>query len=210
MIIDSHDVQSPVDESAAPAEGSGDSAYRPSSDGIMLTVRVPAGAKIMVNGLETSSTGEVRRYISRGLESGYTYNYEVEAVITRDGKEVTETKSARVRAGQSVAMDFDFTDATELNAQKEEAKPATKLTLIVPADAKVFLAGHETKSKGRVREFTTTKLNSEWADYPVRVEFTQDGETMVKEEMVSLHVGDTRELRFDFEPAKIAQANTGR
>lgn len=176
----------------------------------MLTVHVPAGTKIMVNGLETTSGGEVRRYISRGLESGYTYNYEVQAVITRDGKEVTETKSARVRAGESVAMDFDFSDSSELNAQKEEAKPATKLTLIVPADAKVFLAGRETKSKGRVREFTTTKLSGEWADYPIRVEFTQDGDTMVKEEMVSLHVGDAQELRFDFEPAKIAQANTGR
>lgn len=177
----------------------------------MLTVHVPAGAKITVNGLETSSDGEVRRYISRGLENGYTYNYEVQATITRDGKEVTETKSARVQAGQSVAMDFDFSDATELNAQnKDEKKPATKLTLIVPSDAKVFLAGHETKSKGRVREFSTTKLNNEWSNYSVRVEYTQDGETMVKEEMVSLQAGDSRELEFDFEPAKIAQANTGR
>ncbi len=186
--------------------------YRPTRDGIMLTVRVPAGAKVLVNGLETSSDGEVRRYISRGLESGYTYNYEVQAIVTRDGKEVVETKSARVRAGQSVAMDFDFSDPAELNAQKEEAKPATKLTLIVPIEAKVFLAGRETKSQGRVREFTTTKLstNGQWTNYPIRVEFTQDGETMVKEETVSLQAGDSREVRFDFEPAKIARANITR
>ena len=209
MIIESHETQSPSDAPSAPAPADGDMTYRPSNDGIMLTVNVPAGAKIKVNGLETTSTGEVRRYISRGLEDGYTYNYEVEATITRDGKEVTETKSARVQAGQSVAMDFDFSDSNELNAKKEEKKP-TKLTLIVPSDAKVFLAGHETKSKGRVREFSTTKLSSEWADYPVRVEFTVDGETMEKEEVVSLQAGDSRELQFDFEPAKIAQANTGR
>lgn len=186
--------------------------YRPSSDGIMLTVRVPAGAKVLVNGLETSSVGEVRRYISRGIEGGYTYNYEVQVIVTRDGKEVVETKSARVRAGQSVAMDFDFSNPVELNAQKEDAKPATKLTLIVPTDAKVFLAGRETKSKGRVREFTTTKLsnNGQWTNYPIRVEFTQNGETMVKEETVSLQAGDSRELRFDFEPDKIAQANIDR
>ncbi len=215
-------MQRPADEStdptvpadpavpADPGAADGDMTYRPTSDGIMLTVRVPANAKVLVNGLETTSGGEVRRYISRGLESGFAYKYEVQVIVIRDGKEVAETKSANVRAGQSVAMDFDFSNPAELNAQKEEAKPATKLTLIVPTDAKVFLAGRETKSQGRVREFTTTKLNGEWANYPVRVEITLDGDTMVKEETVSLRAGDSRELRFDFEPAKIASANIGR
>jgi uncharacterized protein (TIGR03000 family) len=81
---------------------------------------------------------------------------------------------------------------------KDEAP--TKLVLNVPADAKVTLAGHEMKATGTVREFTTTKLpaGAAWADYDVRVEYTQDGRTQVKDEKVSLKAGETTELSFDF------------
>ncbi len=44
-------------------------------DSAMLTVSVPADARVFVNGHATTSTGETRTYISRNLRPGATYTY---------------------------------------------------------------------------------------------------------------------------------------
>ena len=52
----------------------------------------------------------------------------------------------------------------------------------MPADAKVFLAGNESKSTGANREFVTTKLaaGQSWDNYTVRVELMRNGQTISK------------------------------
>jgi uncharacterized protein (TIGR03000 family) len=74
----------------------------------MVSIWVPDGAKVFVNGYETKSTGNLRQYISYGLKPGFTYNYEVRAVITRDGQEVEEIHTAKLTAGQRTAVAFSF------------------------------------------------------------------------------------------------------
>ena len=80
----------------------------------------------------------------------------------------------------------------------------------VPADAKVFLAGKETTTKGPVREFATTKLASgdAWKDYTVRVEIERGGRTLTKEETVSVAAGESRELIFNFDAPEVASVTT--
>jgi uncharacterized protein (TIGR03000 family) len=89
--------------------------------------------------------------------------------------------------------------------KKTEAPATTKLVLNVPADAKVTLAGIDTKSSGASREFVTTLLSgSAWTDYSVRVEVERDGQTLVEERSVTLHPGDSREMTIEFNPARVA------
>jgi len=84
------------------------------------------------------------------------------------------------------------------NYVARESAPAakTKLTLRVPADAKVTLAGVQTKQTGEVREFSTSQLSAgqEWSNYTVHVEFERNGETIAKDEVITLTGGTSQEL----------------
>jgi uncharacterized protein (TIGR03000 family) len=164
----------------------------------LLTVNVPKDAKIFVNGQATSSTGEVRQYVSRDLKDGFSYTYEVRAEVVRDGKTIEETKTIDLRAGANNALAFTF----------DSKSVETSLTVRVPADAKVYLAGNATTATGEVRVFKTTGLSNGkgWNDYTVRVEFERDGQLVSREEKVSLKAGDTKELSFETETPKVASA----
>jgi uncharacterized protein (TIGR03000 family) len=180
----------------APAPGSNTSTMR--ADGL-LAVNVPEDAKIYVNGQATSSTGENRQYVSRDLQNGYNYTYEVRAEVVRDGRTVEQVKKIDVRAGETARVAFDFPAGNSAE---------TSLTLHVPADAKVFLAGNPTKANGETRVFRTDRLISgkTWQDYTVRVELDRGGRTVTKEETITLNAGQSQELRFDFDGDKIASA----
>jgi uncharacterized protein (TIGR03000 family) len=163
-----------------------------------LSVKVPADAKIFVNDRETSSTGNEREFISRDLQVGARYNYNVRAVLA-DGK--TLTKSVQLAAGQTARL--DFSDATAVAASND-----TRTTLIVrvPEDAKLFLAGHEMKATGTVREFSTSKLpaGGEWNTYAIRAVVDRNGHQEVREETVSIKAGESREVTINFEGAQVA------
>lgn len=166
-----------------------------------LTVNVPGDARVFVNGVQTKSVGSERSYVSRGLQSGLNYTYEVRAEVERNGKLVEETKMVSLTAGRTARVAFAL--------EASEAAPSTTLTLNVPADAKVFLAGSETTSSGEVREFTTTKLaaGQAWENYTIRVTFEQDGQTISREKTITLAAGDNQVVSFEPEAQLVASAN---
>ena len=89
------------------------------------------------------------------------------------------------------------------------SKPAakTRLTLRVPAEAKVTLAGVHTKQKGEVRQFSTTNLSAGqvWEDYKVVVEMEQDGQMLREERIIKLTGGIAQELSIEFDSTQLAQ-----
>jgi uncharacterized protein (TIGR03000 family) len=89
------------------------------------------------------------------------------------------------------------------------AAPAvkTRLTLRVPAEAKVTLAGVTTKQTGEVRQFSTDKLSAGqvWDDYKVVVEMERDGQTVREERTLKLTGGMPQELAIDFASDQLAQ-----
>jgi uncharacterized protein (TIGR03000 family) len=90
------------------------------------------------------------------------------------------------------------------------ASPAavtTNLTLHVPADATVKLAGVATKQTGEIRKFSTSKLRADqlWDDYKVVVELSLDGQTLREERTIKLTGGKSQELIINFDSAQIAQ-----
>ena len=147
----------------------------------------------------TKSTGADRQYVSHGLKNGETYSYVVRAEYTRNGEPVEETKSVVISAGERASLAFGQTnDMTEPVAT---TPVETKVTLHVPADAKVTLSGSPTKQTGDVREFATHRLaaGETWNDYTVEVTLERDGQTLTKQETFDLAAGDSRELTFDFD-----------
>ncbi len=193
--------QPPQQQGGESSEGDGeaaegDEAYYGGSSAV-LTVDVPAEARVLVNGTLTRTTGTHRRYISRALAPGYSYTYTVQAQIERDGKTIDETKTIDLQSGGSANLAFTL-----------DSPPATTLTLHVPAGAQVYLAGNATTSKGAVRTFTTRSLpqGQEWSNYEIKVTLESEGQMLTKTETIALKSGESREVNIDFSEAKIASA----
>lgn len=153
---------------------------------------------VFVNGVPTRSTGEVRRYVSRNLTPGFQYTYEVRVVTNRDGHPATETRNIHLRAGR--ANQLAFTDAAN-NVE-------TMLTLHVPSDAKVVLAGQPMQGSGAVRTFRTQRLaaGEVWQDYTVQVVVQENGQTLAKEKNIALTGGQKSEMTFEFGLDRLASA----
>ena len=87
----------------------GATSYVPTSeDSALLSIWVPAEAKVTINGLATRSSGSRRQYVSYGLQPGFSYKYEVRAQIVRDGQVVEESRTISLTAGQRGAVAFGF------------------------------------------------------------------------------------------------------
>jgi len=74
----------------------------------LLTIYVPYDAKVTINDLLTHSKGSRRRYVSYGLQPGFSYKYEVRAEIVRDGRRVEEKRTVVLAAGDHQTVAFGF------------------------------------------------------------------------------------------------------
>jgi uncharacterized protein (TIGR03000 family) len=170
---------------------------------VLISVNVPADAKIFVNGNATRSTGSTRQYVSRGLVAGRQYTYELKAEMNVNGQTVSDTQVVRLTAGEQTQVAFNLAEKAQQNASRSTP---TKLTLNVPADAKVYLAGQETRSSGERREFASTKVTpgGKWDNYTIRVVADVDGQPVEKEQTIQLLPGEDQELTFDFSSPDVA------
>ncbi len=194
-------------EPGAPAPGT--STYLRGTTNALLSVNVPADAKVFVNGTPTTSTGTYRQYISRNLQPGARYNYEVRVESIRDGQTVTETKSIQLGAvGENGEPGLQLHTA-EPRPNRLTRPLRTTVVIHVPADAKVFLSGHEMSATGPVRQFSTSRLGEgeEWSDYTIRATIERDGQLVTKERTIALHGGDAQEVQFDFDTNQLAEAS---
>ena len=191
-------------------------------DAVMISVSLPEGTKLFVNGNATRSMGADRTFISRGLQAGKRYKYELRAEADKDGKTVSESKVVYVTAGDQTKLVFGMDGsegaeniATGTADEAPQAKPVsaksaedktTTLRLHVPSDAQVTLSGAATKSSGPLRIFSTSSLKDgqTWDNYVVRAELTQNGKTVTRETTVSLKAGETRDLTLDFNSQDVA------
>lgn len=93
---------------APPAAGTSTESFPSRATSGVLTVLVPADAKVTVNGLLTRSTGTRREYISYNLQPGMTYRYTVVAQVVRDGKVLQDTRVVTLSAGSRDGVAFNF------------------------------------------------------------------------------------------------------
>jgi len=166
-----------------------------------IAVTLPADAKVFVNDQETSSTGGLRNYVSKGLEAGKTYAYKLRVEFEQEGEKIVEHKVLKLRAGDNLEVSFGSEGSSQLASGEIEEPVNTELKVEVPADAQVFLSSVATKQQGTLRSFITQRLVSgqTWEGYTVRVELERDGQKLVKERTLTMVGGQTYELAFDFE-----------
>jgi uncharacterized protein (TIGR03000 family) len=74
----------------------------------VIAVWVPAQASVVINGLQTTSTGPYRAYVSHGLKRGAVYRYEIRAQVARDGRLVEKTRTVYLTAGARRRVAFHF------------------------------------------------------------------------------------------------------
>lgn len=98
----------------------------------LLSIDVPAAAKVYINGRETRTTGSRREYVSFGLQEGKIYPYTIRALVLASDSEgqadssgrrwVWITKTAYLRAGERVGV--TFSDNLDLERQLAQVEPA--------------------------------------------------------------------------------------
>lgn len=174
------------------------------SDTAILTVSVPETAVVRVNGLPTKSAGSIRQFMSSGLEAGFVYKYEIE--VQFEGVEAPETHVVKLRAGSAERVVFNGPSTASDIAEKSLEMPETVVTVHVPADSKVELAGNETKGEGETRTFRTRRLaaGEAWESYTVRVTANINGSAVTKEKTMRLEAGSVHDLAFDFDVTEVA------
>lgn len=168
----------------------------PAPDSIELKVSVPEEARVTINDRLTSVEGKERSYVVHGAAEDDQYEFVVTAEVERNGKTISETKQLVLSGGQVSTLAFDFaSNSAQIATVKQPVN--TKLTLYVPADSRVFLAGNEMKQTGPVRVFETNRLldGEELKDYTIRVVAPGNGD---REKTLTLVGGESKEVDFSF------------
>lgn len=84
--------------------GCGHQAMTPTQAPGLLTVTLPADAKLLFNGTAAAGTGAVRTFATPPLAAGQDYGYDLTLQVTRAGEVVTTTERVVVRAGQETKV----------------------------------------------------------------------------------------------------------
>jgi uncharacterized protein (TIGR03000 family) len=109
----------------------------------------------------------------------------------------------------STRVIYDGVATSQASPSIVTSAPAVKtsLTIHVPADAKVSLAGVDTKQSGEVRQFATTRLaaGQTWDAYKVVVEMKKDGQTLHEERSIKLIGGEAQDLSINFDSTAVAK-----
>ncbi len=175
---------------------------------LLLNVRVPADAVVYINGQRSGQTGTMRTFSTSDLEPGLNYTYEIRAEIPDGDKMITKTETVYATPGK-------MKDVTLLpkRSDRDVAKNAPTssrgtLALHVPAESRVYVNGQLMRSTGATRMFSATlpQATSRAAEYDVRVELEQNGQTFVREETVRLAAGGKRDVTIDFGSGQVLEA----
>ena len=144
------------------------------------------------------------------------YKYDIEAKYNLDGQTRTENRVVYATAGEHSKVAF-LTDDVRQKTQLADEAPVddskkTTLRIHVPEDAKVFLAGQETKSTGTVRVFQTNRLSAgkHWDGYTIRAEVKRDGATVSQERTIALQGGEVAEVTINFPESQLASTKSNR
>src|SRR5205823_7043840 len=71
-----------------------------------IRVLVPDNAQVWFDDAPTQQTGSVRIFDTPALEPGRSYTYQVRARWTENGRDVSQTREAKIHPGDSVTVDF--------------------------------------------------------------------------------------------------------
>jgi uncharacterized protein (TIGR03000 family) len=71
-----------------------------------IIVKLPAQARLTINGAPTNTTSSKRVFRSPALQRGKVYYYTLKASLRRNGKAITARKRVSVKAGRVTTVSF--------------------------------------------------------------------------------------------------------
>jgi uncharacterized protein (TIGR03000 family) len=71
-----------------------------------VVVKLPADAKLYVDGVLVPQTTPTRSFDTPPLNPSLTYGYTLKAEVVRNGKTLAESKKVKLLAGKEVSVDF--------------------------------------------------------------------------------------------------------
>jgi len=83
-----------------------------------VTVRLPADAKLYVDGVACPQTSSERSFETPKLEPGRSYTYNLKIEMVRNGQTKAESRQVAFRAGQPVTVDFKETSVVATTVQR--------------------------------------------------------------------------------------------
>ena len=103
------------------------------ADKVLLVVRLPAEAKLLIGNSSTEQTGNERSFLSPALTVGKDYTYELTMTWNEGGNAKQESRTVTVRPGERTVVDFSIplakpkVEPKPKPAPKVEPKPEPKL-----------------------------------------------------------------------------------
>jgi uncharacterized protein (TIGR03000 family) len=160
-----------------------------SVNGATVVVKAPMDVRVTVDGQETKREAVEESFATPSLEPGRTYQYVFKAEAVRDGKPVTVEKKVKVLAGQQSLADFSELDAA--------AAEVAKVTVRLPAEAKLYVDDVACPLVSSVRTFETPKLEpGRQYYYTIRAEVQREGRTETESRRVVVEAGKLTTVEF--------------
>jgi uncharacterized protein (TIGR03000 family) len=82
-----------------------------------ITVRLPADARLTVDGVDCPLTSNMRSFDTPVLVPRQEFYYTLKAEVVRDGQPISQTRRVAFRSGQRVTVSFDDLESRRLTAQ---------------------------------------------------------------------------------------------
>src|SRR5262249_25551942 len=122
----------------------------PAGKAATVSVQLPADATLYGDGVKADLASETRTFRTPALTQGRDYYYPIKAEVVRNGETISQSRRVIVRAGQTSRVTFG-----EMTAKDEPARVTVKL----PADAKLYVDGVLCPMTSAVRSFETPTLH---------------------------------------------------
>jgi uncharacterized protein (TIGR03000 family) len=153
-----------------------------SPDQARVIVRLPTDAKLFANGQLTDLTSSERWFSTPVIAKDRDFQYTMKIEYTRDGKNLSDSKIVKVRAGEVSVVEFAELGTTDL--------VTSIIKVNAPANAKVFVQDRQELPEG-AKEFRTPPLSKgrEYA-YSFRAEVSKDGKKQSQTQRVSFKAGE--------------------
>ncbi|MHB8897982.1 MAG: TIGR03000 domain-containing protein, partial [Thermoguttaceae bacterium] len=83
----------------------------PANEGT-ISILIPEGAQVVINGYITKSSGRVRRYVAQNLKPGLVYPFNIQVNVVRDGRTLTDSRQVNLTRGALEAVVFNFDESS--------------------------------------------------------------------------------------------------
>jgi uncharacterized protein (TIGR03000 family) len=169
-----------------------------------VVVQLPSDAKLYADGQPVHFDPAGKSFTTPNLVRGETYEYTLKAETVQGGRTLFESKTVRVRAGETTQVAFDNLRAPARETDRS-ADVSARITVNLPEKARLYV----NDVLWPARSFDTPALPKDKDySYSLRAELDHNGQTLKEAKKVTFKAGQT--VTVEFETLTAAEAATAR